>query len=396
MSVAGCDEADPDVELTTLHRNVLDQVFGLTEGAPPERFLVGIAALDLVATAAKKQPIVWLVDDAQWIDQASMQAIGFVGRRLLAERVAILIATRDVSDENELAGLPELRIGGLNTEDAGRLFDSVVSGPMDPLVRDRVISETRGNPLALLELPRAWTTAELVEGLSESAGIPLTGRLEFAFAKRLRELPPDTQTLLALAAAEPTGDPALLWSAAQRLGMDWSLDDTGAEINTVEADASSPEDLRARMTELYSDEGAPGVVIYNAVLGAPDQLLSSTVTHLQEAYAVDVIGAIVVAQEAAPAMKAAGFGTMIVTGGGFADHPIPALATVSLGKAALRSAATMLGADLGPDGIRVATLTIAGQIVAGTAFDPARIAERYWEIVQMDDPWQAEFRFTGE
>ena len=211
-----------NVELTTLHRNVLDQVFGLTEGAPPERFLVGIAALDLVATAAKKQPIVWLVDDAQWIDQASMQAIGFVGRRLLAERVAILIATRDVSDENELAGLPELRIGGLNTEDAGRLFDSVVSGPMDPLVRDRVISETRGNPLALLELPRAWTTAELVEGLSESAGIPLTGRLEFAFAKRLRELPPDTQTLLALAAAEPAGDPALLWSAAQRLGMDWS------------------------------------------------------------------------------------------------------------------------------------------------------------------------------
>jgi short-subunit dehydrogenase len=175
-----------------------------------------------------------------------------------------------------------------------------------------------------------------------------------------------------------------------------SLDDTGAEVNTVEADASSPEELRARMTELYRDEGAPGVVIYNAVLGAPDHLLSSTVNHLQEAYAVDVIGAIVVAQEAAPAMKAAGFGRLIVTGGGFADHPIPALATVSLGKAALRSAATMLGADLGPDGIRVATLTIAGQIVAGTAFDPAQIAERYWQIVQMDNPWPTEFRFTGE
>jgi short-subunit dehydrogenase len=175
-----------------------------------------------------------------------------------------------------------------------------------------------------------------------------------------------------------------------------SLDDTGAEVNTVAADASSAEDLRARVAELYRDEGAPGVVIYNAVLGAPDRLLSSTVDHLQEAYAVDVIGAIVVAQAAAPAMKAAGFGRLIVTGGGFADHPIPALATVSLGKAALRSAATMLGADLGPDGIRVATLTIAGQIVAGTAFDPARIAERYWQVVQMDDPWPAEFRFTGE
>jgi short-subunit dehydrogenase len=185
--------------------------------------------------------------------------------------------------------------------------------------------------------------------------------------------------------------------STDRLGeLARSLDDTAAEINTVEADASSPEDLRARMTELFSDEGAPGVVIYNAVLGAPDQLLSSSVTHLQEAYAVDVIGAIVVAQEAAPAMRAAGFGTMIVTGGGFADHPVPALATVSLGKAALRSAATMLGADLGPDGIRVATLTIAGQIAAGTAFDPALIAERYWEIVQMGDPWPPEFRFTGE
>ena len=95
-------------------------------------------------------------------------------------------------------------------------------------------------------------------------------------------------------------------------------------------------------------------------------------------------------------MRAAGSGTVIVTGGGFADHPIPALATVSLGKAALRSAATMLGVDLGPDGIRVATLTIAGQIVADTPFDPARIAERYWEIVHMDGPWQAEFRFTGD
>jgi NAD(P)-dependent dehydrogenase (short-subunit alcohol dehydrogenase family) len=175
------------------------------------------------------------------------------------------------------------------------------------------------------------------------------------------------------------------------------MDDTGAEIDTIEADASNPEVLRARMTELYGPEGAPGVVIYNAVIGAPDQLLSSTVTHLQEAYAVDVIGAIVVVQEATPAMKAAGFGKLVVTGGGgFAAHPVPALATVSLGKSALRSAATMLGVDLGPDVIRVATLTIAGQIVAGTAFDPARIAEHYWEIVQMDDPWHAEFRFTGE
>jgi short-subunit dehydrogenase len=171
---------------------------------------------------------------------------------------------------------------------------------------------------------------------------------------------------------------------------------TGARIDTVAADASDPEGLRVRMSELYRQPGAPGLIIYNAVMGAPDQLLSSSVEHLQTAYAVDVIGAIVVTQVAAPVMRAAGSGTIIVTGGGFADHPMPALATVSLGKAALRSAATMLGADLEPDGIRVATLTIAGQIVGGTAFDPENIATRYWEVVQSDGPWQAEFRFTGE
>jgi short-subunit dehydrogenase len=189
----------------------------------------------------------------------------------------------------------------------------------------------------------------------------------------------------------------LVARSRDRLGeLASGLADTGAEVNTIKADASDPEDFGARMTELYRRDGAPGVVIYSAAMGAPDQLLSSTVAHLQEAYAVDVIGAIVVARSAAPAMKAAGFGTIIVTGGGFADHPIPALATLSLGKAALRSAATILGVDLGPDGIRVATLTIAGQIVAGTSFDPARIADRYWEVVHTDGPWKAEFRFTGD
>jgi len=175
-----------------------------------------------------------------------------------------------------------------------------------------------------------------------------------------------------------------------------TLAGTGAQISTIAADASDPDGLGARMRELYLKNGAPGVIVYNAVMGAPDRLLSSTAAHLQTAYAVDVISAIVVAQVAAPAMRAAGSGTILVTGGGFADHPVPALATVSLGKAALRSAAAMLGADLAPDGIRVATLTIAGQIAAGTSFDPERIAERYWEFVHGDGPWQAEFRFNGE
>ncbi len=175
------------------------------------------------------------------------------------------------------------------------------------------------------------------------------------------------------------------------------LADTGAKIDTVSADASDPDALGDRITTLYGGPQAPGVIVYNAVMGTPDQLLSSSVAHLQTAYAVDVIGAIVVAQRAVPTMRAAGSGTIIVTGGGFADYPIPALATVSLGKAALRSAATMLGADLKVAGIRVATLTIMGQIVAGTPFDPELIAERYWEVVHTDDTsWQAEFRFTGE
>jgi short-subunit dehydrogenase len=173
------------------------------------------------------------------------------------------------------------------------------------------------------------------------------------------------------------------------------LADTGADINALAADASDPEDLAARLSALYSGNGGPGVIVYNAVMGAPDHLLSSSVAHLQTAYAVDVISAIVVTQVAAPAMRAAGTGTILVTGGGFADHPIPGLATVSLGKAALRSAATMLGADLKQDGIRVGTLTIAGQIAADTAFSPERIAERYWDVVQSDEPWEPEYRYTG-
>jgi NADP-dependent 3-hydroxy acid dehydrogenase YdfG len=175
-----------------------------------------------------------------------------------------------------------------------------------------------------------------------------------------------------------------------------SLADTKAEIGTLSVDVGDSEELGTQMGDLYTSDGAPGVVVYNAVLGAPDQLMTSSPSHLATAYAVDVIGAIVVAQSAVPAMRAAGSGVMVFTSGGFADHPVSALATISLGKAALRSAATMLESDLKADGIRVAALTIAGQIVAGTAFDPVKIAKRYWEIVHSDGPWQAEFRFTGE
>ena len=170
---------------------------------------------------------------------------------------------------------------------------------------------------------------------------------------------------------------------------------TGAAAGTVAADAGDPAGLRAALTALYAGAGPPGVLVYNASMLTPDSLLSSDVARLHQAYDVDVVGAIVATQVAAPAMRAAGGGTIVFTGGGWADHPGPAWGTVSLGKAALRSAATMLGAGLAGDGIRVASITIAGQIRPGTPFSPDRIAEKYWSVVQSQGTWQSEFRFDG-
>jgi short-subunit dehydrogenase len=174
-----------------------------------------------------------------------------------------------------------------------------------------------------------------------------------------------------------------------------ALVDTGAVIDTLAADAGNPEVLRAVLTSLYARDGAPGLVVYNAAQGAPDSLMPSDVSALHHAYDVDVVGAVVATQVAAPVMQAAGGGTILVTGGGFADHPVPALATLSLGKAALRSAAAILGAELAGTGVRVATLTIAGQVAPGTPFDPDRIAEKFWDVATSDGDWQSEFRFEG-
>jgi short-subunit dehydrogenase len=174
-----------------------------------------------------------------------------------------------------------------------------------------------------------------------------------------------------------------------------SLAGTGAVIDTVTGDASDPEGLRSTLTAVYATGGAPGVLIYNAALFGLDSVLTSDAAHLQQAYNVDVVGAVVAAQVAASVMRAERAGTIMFTGGGFADHPVAAMATISLGKAALRSAATMLGADLADDGVRVASLTIAGEIAEGTPFSPGRIAEAYFKIVQQDGAWQSEFRFDG-
>jgi short-subunit dehydrogenase len=188
----------------------------------------------------------------------------------------------------------------------------------------------------------------------------------------------------------------LLARSADRLGkLAKGLADTGAEVDTVTADAGDPDGLRATLSSLYVSDGAPGVMVHSASLLAQDSLLSSDVAHLHQAYDVDVVSAVVATQVAAPAMRAAGGGTILFTGGGWADYPMREFSTISVGKAALRSAATVLGAELADDGVRLASITIAGAIAPGTPFDPDRIAERYWTIVESGDSWQSEFRFEG-
>jgi DNA-binding CsgD family transcriptional regulator len=198
-------------------RAALGVAFGLDTGEVPDRFLVGLAALSLMSEAAEQQPLLCVIDDVQWLDRASAQVLGFVARRLLAEPVALVFATRELGEE--CRGLPELLVGGLRDDDARELLGSVISGPLDERVRDRIIAETRGNPLALLELPRGIRAAELGGGfgLPSVRGVP--GRIEDNFRRRLEVLPAVTQRLMLLAAAEPAGEPALVWMAAERLGI---------------------------------------------------------------------------------------------------------------------------------------------------------------------------------
>jgi DNA-binding CsgD family transcriptional regulator len=193
--------------------------FGLTEGIPPDRFLVGVAALSLLSEVAEEQPLICLVDDAQWLDRASVQCLAFVARRLMAERIGLIFAVRRPSDERALMGLPELEVGRLSDQNARLLLASAIRGPVDEQVRDRIVAETRGNPLALLELHQGLTPAELAGGFGLPTTRPLSSHLEQGFLRRLSALPADTQQLLLIAAAEPVGDVALLRRAAQRLGI---------------------------------------------------------------------------------------------------------------------------------------------------------------------------------
>src|SRR5215211_9450416 len=204
--------------LPSPQRDALSTAFGLSAGPPPDRFLVGLAVLSLLADVAEERPLVCMVEDAQWLDRVSAQTLAFVARRLFAERVGLVFALRESGDEHVLEGLPELAIEGLAADDARRLLDATIPGLLDERVKARILGEAGGNPLALLELPRGLTPAELAGGFGLPAR-PLTGRIEQSFLQRVQTLPRDTQLLLLTAAAEPVGDLSLLWRAAERLGI---------------------------------------------------------------------------------------------------------------------------------------------------------------------------------
>ncbi|WP_250009036.1 AAA family ATPase [Actinoplanes sp. M2I2] len=199
----------------------LGVAFGLRGGAAPDRFLVGLAILNLLAEVAEEGPLLCLVDDAQWLDQASAQVLAFVARRVAAERMALMFALRDPTDEDvrAFAGLPELRLDGLGHADARALLAAAVHTPLDDRVRDRIVAEARGNPLALLELPRSVPPAGLAGGFELPDVLNVPRRIEEGFQRRSGSLPAETQLLLVVAAAESTGDVAVLWRAAAHLGI---------------------------------------------------------------------------------------------------------------------------------------------------------------------------------
>jgi DNA-binding CsgD family transcriptional regulator len=201
-------------------RDALGTAFGLSSGAKPDRFLISIATLSLLSEAAEEAPLLCLVDDAQWLDRSSAQVLAFVARRLQAESVALVFAVREPVESDALAGLSELRLGGLSGTHARELLASVIGAPLDERVRARILAEARGNPLALLELPREFSHARFQGGFDTRSDGELQGRIEASFLGRVQQLTEATRLLLLLAAAEPTGEPALLWRSAAELGLE--------------------------------------------------------------------------------------------------------------------------------------------------------------------------------
>ena len=213
-------------------RDALEIAFGMSSGSAPDRFLVGLAVLSLLSEVAEEQPLVCLVDDEQWVDRASAQVLGFAARRLGAESVGLVFAARVPS--SDIAGLPDLVVERLGDSDARALLEAALNAPLDTRVRDQILAETRGNPLALLELPRGLTPQQLAGGFGLPTAARLSGGIEENFRRRIDVLPDETRRLLLIAAAEPLGDPALVWGAAARLGIGAEATAPATEAGLVE------------------------------------------------------------------------------------------------------------------------------------------------------------------
>ena len=198
-------------------RDALDIAFGLSPGPAPNPFLVALAVLGLLSEAARERGLLCVIDDAQWLDRASAQALGFAARRLAVERIAIVFGARDMGEA--LRGLPEVHVEPLGHRDARTLLESVLPAPLDDQVLERLVVETRGNPLALVELPRGLTASQLAGGFGVPAAAPVHAGIEESFLRRVAGLPRDSRLLVLVAASDPTGDAALVWRAAERLGI---------------------------------------------------------------------------------------------------------------------------------------------------------------------------------
>jgi hypothetical protein len=216
-------------------RAAASTAFGLTMGAAPDRLLIGLAVLSLLSSAAEDRPLLCIVDDAQWLDRASLQTLTFVARRLLADQVGVVFATRPPN--TELDEFPQLPVVGLSERDALTLFSSVVRVPIDSRVRDRIVAEAHGNPLALVEWSRGVTLTDLAVGFTLPAHSLMPGRLEASYGRDVAALPNATQRFLTVAAAEPTGDPMIVWRAANALGVHPIDAEPAIELGLVEIGA---------------------------------------------------------------------------------------------------------------------------------------------------------------
>src|SRR5690242_11875823 len=216
-------------------REALRTAFGLSAGPVPDRFLVCLAVAGLLSETAGERPLICIVDDQQWLDRASAQALGFAARRLAADPVGLVFAARVPGED--VAGLPELVVEGLADDDARALLEAALTGltgPLDARVRDRIIADTHGNPLALLELPRGLTPAQLTGGFGPGSAVPLDGRIEESFGRQLAALPAQALRLMQLAAADPSGDPVLVWRAAGLLAIGPGAAGPAAEAGLAE------------------------------------------------------------------------------------------------------------------------------------------------------------------